>query len=104
LKVWALIAQGNVSEENYKEIERIFRRLYRLEARTMREINWELNNHPHREHVVEILSLCDKVLYHRMYLNDAEHERIWAAFNKILPDPARAVVRPVVKAQKPKKK
>lgn len=105
LKVWALIMQGNVSEENYKEIERVIRRLYRLEARTMREINWELNNHPHREHVVEILSLCDKVLYHRMFLDDSEHERIWAAFNKILPDPARAVSRPVVvKAQKAKKK
>ncbi len=104
LKVWALIMQGYVSEENYKEIERIIRRLYRLEARTMREINWELHNHPHREHVVEILSLCDKVLYHRMFLNESEHEQIWAAFNKILPDPARAVVRPVVTLQKPKKK
>ena len=104
LKVWALIAQGYVTEENYKEIERIIRRLYRLEARTMREINWELHNHPHREHVVEILGLCDKVLYHRLFLDESEHERIWAAFNKILPDPARAVVRPIVKAQKPKKK
>ncbi len=104
LKVWALIKQGHVTEENYKEVERIFRRLYRLEARTMREINWELNNHPHREHVVEILSLCDKVLYHRMYLNESEHERIWIAFGKILPDPARVVVRTVPKAPTQKKK
>lgn len=104
LKVWAKIMAGDVSEENYKEIERVIRRLYRLEARTMREINWELYNHPHREHVVEILSLADKVLYHRMYLDDSEHERIWAAFNKILPDPARAVVKPITTAPKIKKK
>lgn len=102
LKVWALIKQGHVTEENYKEIERIIRRLYRLEARTMREINWEMNNHPHREHVVEILTLCDKVLYHRMYLNESEHERIWIAFNKILPDPARAVARTVPAVQQKK--
>jgi len=104
LKVWAKIRAGDVSEENYKEIERVIRRLYRLESRTMREINWELNNHPHREHVVEILSLCDKVLYHRMYLDESEHERIWGAFTRILPDPAQAVVRPIQAAPKKKKK
>lgn len=105
LKVWALIAQGDVRNENYKEIERIIRRLYRLEARTMREINWEMNRHPHREHVVEILSLCDKVLYARLNLDESEHERIWAAFNKILPDPSRAVVRLIkTDEEAPKKK
>jgi len=88
LKVWALIEQGYVTEENYKEVERVIRRLYRLEVRTIREINWELSNHPHREYVVEILSLCDKKLYYGLPLDSSEHERIWAAFNKILPDPA----------------
>lgn len=104
LKVWALIMAGHVTEENYKEIERILRRLYRLEARTMREIDWELNNHPHRVHVVEILSLCDKVLYYRQILDPSEHERIWAAFNIILPDPAASRIRLVETTPRVKKK
>lgn len=103
LAVWALIKAGDVREENYKEIERIFRRLYRLEARTMRELKWEMNNHLHRDDVVRILSLCDQVLYSRHHLNDAEHEEIWEAFNRMLPSPAELAARAsLVKAGKKK--
>lgn len=104
LAVWALITSGDVREENYKEIERIVRRLYRLEARTMREVKWELYNHLHRDDVVRILTLCDQVLYSRHFLNEAEHDEIWQAFNRMVPNPANIAARAaLVKSSKKKK-
>lgn len=86
-RVWARIAAGDTAVENYKDIERILRRLYRIEARTLREVNWELHNHPYRKEALTVLILTGKVLYQGQYLSDAEHLSIRASFDTMLPPP-----------------
>lgn len=83
--VWSKIVAGDVDEENYREIERVIRKLYRIEARTVREIAWELYNHPYKKQTLTIIILCDRVLYQKMVLSDKEHEAILNSFNEMIP-------------------
>jgi hypothetical protein len=82
--VWARINAREDTEADYKEIERIVRRLYRVEPRTMREMEYELGiNHPHYKQIQVILTNTGKVLYKEQVLSDPEKIQIWEAFQHI---------------------
>ena len=95
---WARIAAGDDSEANYKEIERIMRRLYRYETRTTPEIEFELgHNHPHLKQVLTIHSLCSNVLYRGMVLSDPEKIQIRETFDAITLPRQMAQAKPAAK-------
>jgi hypothetical protein len=79
------IKRGDISPQNYEELERNIRWLYKLEARTRGQIELEVEmmNHPYRNEIKTIVSLCDKRLYDKVELTAEEHEEIFAAFNRI---------------------
>lgn len=79
--VWARIAQGDDSPERYKEIERIIRGHYRIESRTVREVPFELGNHPHLKGILVILGNCEKVLFARQGLTPEEKLAIKTTFD-----------------------
>jgi hypothetical protein len=82
--VWARIQQREDTEADYKEIERIIRRLYRVEPRTLYELQFELGiNHPHYKQIKVILTNTGKVLYKQQVLSDAEKIEIFEAFQQI---------------------
>jgi len=84
--VWRRIRIGDQSEDNYKEIERIIRRLYRIEARTLPEIRFELtDNHPHLPQILVIMGQCGKVLYQGLLLSDKDKDDLESAFDEIVP-------------------
>jgi hypothetical protein len=83
--VWSRIQRGDYSVENYKELERNIRWLFHIEARTLKQIDLELEmtHNPFHQEVMIILTECDKVLYQEMYLSDAEHKAVYDAFQRI---------------------
>ncbi|HEY9867705.1 MAG TPA: hypothetical protein V6D08_00735 [Candidatus Obscuribacterales bacterium] len=84
--VWARMAEGDDRPERYKDIERIIRRLYRIESRTVREIPYELGgNHPHLAGILTILGSCEKVLFARRKLTDDERQAIRTTFDTMIP-------------------
>lgn len=84
--VWAKIMAGDRQAENYVEIERIVRTLYEIEAKTTREASyWFLYGNRGPYQAVEILHLCDKVIYLREALTDEEHAEIKRVFDKLVP-------------------
>lgn len=88
-QVWAQIAMGDESEERFKEIERIIRRLYHIESRTLREIPFEIgHNHPHLKGIKLILGGCGLVLYGHQKLTPEQKAAMRAAFDAMIP-PAR---------------
>ncbi len=93
---WKKLMLFDFSQENFKEIERIIRRLFRIESRTLREIDFELGQHPFRAEILHILAVCSKVLYQGQSLDDAELDSIKSTFDKIVPprrQPAQAPKR-----------
>ncbi len=79
--VWARIAQGDDSPERYKEVERIIRGHYRIESKTVREVPFELGNHPHLKGILVILGNCEKVLFARQPLTPEEKLAIKTTFD-----------------------
>lgn len=92
--VWKKLMLLDFSVENYKEIERIIRRLFRIESRTLREVNFELGQHPFRAEILHILVTCGKVLYQGETLDDAELDSIKTNFDKIVPRSRQPVAAP----------
>jgi hypothetical protein len=82
--VWSRIQAGEDTEVEYKEIERIIRRLYRVEPRTLWEMQYDLGmNHPHYKQIKIILTNTGKVLYKQQVLSDAEKIQIFEGFQQI---------------------
>lgn len=91
--VWAKIMAGDRQAENYVEIERILRSLYEIEAKTTREASyWFLYGNRGPYQAVEILHLCDKVIYLREPLSDDEHAEIKRVFDKLVPQYTAEVI------------
>jgi hypothetical protein len=81
---WQRIVAGQDGEDDYKEIARIIRRLYRIEARVTWEIPFELgDNHPHLKQILAINKLCDRVLYKGAPLTKTEKAEIRRLFDEI---------------------
>lgn len=101
---WQRILAGEDTEEEYKEIARILRRLYRIETRVTWEIPFELgDNHPHLKQILGIHKLCDRVLYKGAPLTAPEKGEIRRQFDEItLPQKAQAAKAQVVKAEEVK--
>ncbi|HEY9775933.1 MAG TPA: hypothetical protein V6C81_19375 [Planktothrix sp.] len=79
------IKRGDFSPQNYEELERNLRWLYKLEAKTRGqiELSVQVTNHPYKNEITTIVSLCDKRLYDKVLLTDEEHEAIFQAFQRI---------------------
>lgn len=92
-EVWAKMAAGDRSAENYVEIERIVRDLYNVKTKTTLEAGyWFLMayNGPHQ--VVEILHQCDRVIYGQEVLSEDEHNSIKKIFDKLVPNYKPSVI------------
>lgn len=82
--VWARILSRQDGDEEYKEIARILRRLYRIETRVTWEIPLELgDNHPHLKQILGIHKLCDRVIYKGRPLTGPEKAEIRRLFDEI---------------------
>ncbi len=87
---WEKIALGDDSVENYKEIERIMRRLYHFETRTVSELDLVLGvQHPHLDQIRVIVGCCNKVLYQELALEMKDKLRMKAAFDEIMASKAK---------------
>ncbi len=76
-QVWQTILDGRDTQADYKQIERIIRRLYHIETRVTWEIPLEIGEgHPHLKQILGIHQLCDRVLYKVAELNAAEKAEI----------------------------
>lgn len=86
--VWAAMEAGERTARNYARISRLVRRLYLLEAKTTLEVEFWIRFGPSgpSEHL-EILQLCDCVLYHGKVLTEFEHRRIKEVFDELVPGP-----------------
>jgi CspA family cold shock protein len=86
LSVWQKIASGDVSPQNYEELERIIRRMFGLEPQTRGQIELMVvaAKHPFQDEIIAIISLCDKRLYDHQQLSEDEHKSVKAAFDQIL--------------------
>jgi hypothetical protein len=82
--VWQRIQARQDGDEDYKEIARILRRLYRIETRVTWEIPMELgDNHPHLKQILGINKLCDRVIYKDNPLTGPEKAEIRRLFDEI---------------------
>ena len=87
--VWTRFLEGDYSDENYKEVERVLRRLFLIESQTRDEVAREMGEaHPYRKHTLAIMKLCGKVLYKQRALSETEHFRMKEIFDMIVPPSA----------------
>jgi len=94
--IFGRIREGDLSAENYEQLERNLRWLYKLEPKTRGQIELEveMSNHPFQHEIITIVTLCDKRIYDSQYLNDEEHKAIAEAFQRIfIGRPAPRVLR-----------
>jgi len=99
--VWAQIAAGDDSPERYKEIERIIRGHYRIESRTVKEVPFELGNHPHLSGILVILGGCEKVLFAHRALTNEEKLAIRTTFDAMFAAKTRKKAATTNAAKKP---
>lgn len=72
--------------EHYEELERIVRGLFEIETVTTDRVAAELTD-SHRwaqDHVLTVLTHCDKRLYQDLSLTELEHARLFGAFEHLL--------------------
>lgn len=87
-ETWAKIQEGDDSDERYKEIVRIIRRLYYIEAKIGHEIPFEIGyNHPHLKGITIILGHCEQVLFGHRKLTPGEKAELRKAFDEMIPPP-----------------
>jgi len=85
-EAWARIEAGDFSLENYKDVAKCVRKLFRIESKVLKEIEMELGGmHPYKDHTLKIMALTGKVLYHNRYLTAAENATIKETFDQIVP-------------------
>ncbi len=90
-RAWAAIASGDLNVEHYKSIARCLRKLFHIESKSLREIDFELGSgHPYRQQTLAILGLCGRVMYQKKALSRGEHLALKEAFDQIAPPPEQA--------------
>lgn len=98
--IWERIRRRQDGEDDYKEIERIIRNLFRFETKVSWEIPLEIGDgHPHVTQVVALHQLCCRVLYQGETLSDPEKREIRRLFDEITL-PRKAAVKPAQPAAK----
>ncbi len=85
-KVWKSIESGEDLPAHYKRIEQIVRALYRIESRTLYEVRLEIgDNHPHLEHILQVMQVCGLVLYANRRPSQAHKKGLKGAFDSLVP-------------------
>jgi hypothetical protein len=83
--VWAKIEAGDLSEENFKEINIILRQFLKIETILRKFIPLAVGEgHPYIEQIVLVFGHCERVIFEGEVLNAEELAALKAAFDEII--------------------
>lgn len=83
--VWAKIAAGDLSEENFKEINLILRQFLKIETVLRKFIPLAVGeNHPYIEQIVLVFGHCERVMFEGDVLNAEELAALKTSFDEII--------------------
>jgi len=83
--IWAKIEAGDLSEENFKEINIILRQFLKIETVLRKFIPMAVGeNHPYIEQIVLVFGHCERVMFERDVLTAEELAALKTAFDEII--------------------